>query len=190
VDDDEVLWRLELARGRPLTEGEREMVVQALATRHEMDGADGMPLTVVEIGFLSTDDLFDRILERVFTVVDGDPAALRRYDPRLSAWYLLRLFEGDVMNGGLHQFFCNNEDEEVWALIVEAYRYLGLAEVAAALEERILPVAREERPLRATARGFGDTYERSRLPALDDLIDEHLDVLERLVRGNPDVFAI
>jgi hypothetical protein len=156
-------WR---KRGVPAL-GDQDLPVKAGAMRAELDRVNAIPLTVEEIEWLPSEDLFDRVLGRVFTVVDGDPAALRRCDPRLRAWYLLRLFEGDVMNGGLHQFFCNNEDEEGWALVVEAYRYLGLAEMAGALDEVILPIAREERPLRAAVANSptsGDTYDRSRSP--------------------------
>jgi hypothetical protein len=60
-------------------------------------------------------------------------------------------------------------------------------------EDRVLPVARSEQPLRASIGGtldFRRSCRQTALRELDGLIEVHDDVHNQVVRGHPEAFAI
>jgi hypothetical protein len=192
-EEREQLRRLAEMRAHALANPNLEMRAQFEAMLAAQRDRDSKPVTVDEIAALPDEVLSDRLAGRLFTVVSADRSDLMSRPPLIRSWYTTKHFENEVMNGGLHQFFMNTDDEWYWMLVVDGYRSLGLPEVAELIETRILPVARDERPLRASLTNIvkvSKSYAQSCLPALDDLIGEHDERRQQVARENPQLFAI
>jgi hypothetical protein len=104
------------------------------------------------------------------------------------------MFDWEVGNGGLRQYFLNFEDRPWFLpLVLDGYTALGLDDQRRVIEERIVPVAcsTEERRIRSQDRiDFGrHPLKKSRLDELNDLIGEHDGVRVALIRANPGLFA-
>jgi hypothetical protein len=196
MEDDEVRFReLMERRARLLAELDPAVIERWRAERPEEERRDSVPLTVEEIRLLSDDDIHDRLVGRLFTVVPHDVAGLKRQHPLVRAWYTTKHFEGEVMNGGLHQFFCNTDEagEPYWELVLEGYDTLELHDVRIVIEDQVLPVARSEQALRASIAGtldFSRSYGLTALRQLDGLIEVQDDVRNQVVRAHPEAFAI
>jgi hypothetical protein len=62
------------------------------------------------------------------------------------------MFEWEVMNGGLHEYFFNNPDPDLLAVVLDGYEVLGLQDQAVAIREVIAPLAEREAAWRESLR--------------------------------------
>jgi hypothetical protein len=153
-------------------------------------------LTVQDIASLPDAELDDWLWTRLCRVIgDGSAASIAALPQPQQAYFATRLFEWEVMNGGLHQYFFNNPEPELLALVLDGYRLLGLDDQATVVREVIAPLADREAGWRdllrdATIETFMASYVESPLPAFDDRIEAHDADRIRLVRSQPDAFAI
>jgi len=153
------------------------------------------PLTAAEIESLVDDDLDDRVWLRLSSFVDyHDPAQIAAEDPDVAAYLATRVFEWEVGNGGLHQYFFNFPDPDHLAVVLEGYTHLGLAETRRVVEDVVAPLAQAEAAWRESLRDgsiatFFESYPASSLPAYDHRIGEHDADRVRLVRSVPEKFA-
>ena len=123
-----------------------------------------------------------------------EPTSVRDEDPDVAAYLSTRIFEWEVGNGGLHQYFFNFSDPDHLGLVLDGYSRLGLEDVRRVVEEVVAPVASAEAQWRQSLRDgtidtFFGSYVESRLPEYDDRIDCHDVERLRLVRARPDKFA-
>jgi hypothetical protein len=160
-------------------------------------------LTIEDIASLPDDDLDGWLWTRLCGVVDADPtssdlalaSAVGALTEPQQAYFATRLFEGEVMNGGLHQYFFNNPEPELLGLVLDGYRILGLDDQAAVIREVVGPLADREASWRESLRDgrietFMGSYPVSALPEFDDRIEEHDTDRLNFVRSRPDAFAI
>lgn len=151
-------------------------------------------LTETDIASLDDIELDDRVWARLSSRVDpGDPDALMALPPGVRAYLATRLFEWEVGNGGLHQYFFNYPSPDLLALVLDGYSCLGLHDARRVVEE-LVPVAETEGAWRESLRdgtieGFFGSYPESRLPSYDDRIGYHDDVRVRYVRAHPELFT-
>lgn len=163
--------------------------------RLDLASAAEEPLTVAEIEALPPDRLDDRVWMRWYHLVNpGDPNALRQTDPDVAAYLSTRLFEWEVMNGGLHQYFFNYPDPDVLKLVLAGFDRLGLEETRAAIEQVVAPIAACEAEWRESLRDgrietFFDSYEDTALDGLDGIVEDHDHIRVALVRAHPEKFA-
>lgn len=110
------------------------------------------------------------------------------------AYYATRMFEWEVMNGGLHQYFFNNPDPELLELVLDGYRVLGLDDQAIVVREVVAPLAAQEAAWTSARDGTIETfmaaYVESALPEFDHRIEAHDADRLRFVRAEPQSFAI
>jgi hypothetical protein len=105
----------------------------------------------------------------------GDPEALMALPPGVRAYLATRLFEWEVGNGGLHQYFFNYPSPDLLTLVLDGYSYLRLPDARRVVEELVAPVAEAEHAWRnslrdGTIEGFFASYPESCLPSYDDRI--------------------
>lgn len=153
-------------------------------------------MTAEDISSLPDDELDDWLSIRMSLVV-GEPsaAAVAALPEAQRAYYATRMFEWEVMNGGLHQYFFNNSDPDLLDLVVEGYRLLDLEGQATVVREVVAPLATREAEWReslrdGTVQSFMDAYVESALPDLDDRIEAHDADRLAFVRNHAQVFAI
>jgi Domain of unknown function (DUF4375) len=153
-------------------------------------------LTVEDIASLPDAELDDWLWMRLCGVVDADSVASVGALPEPQrAYYATRLFEWEVMNGGLHQYFFNHPEPELLDLVLDGYRLLDLDDQATVVREVVAPLAEREAELRDSLRDgtietFMASYVESALPDFDDRIEAHDAKRIRFVRSQPDAFAI
>jgi hypothetical protein len=153
------------------------------------------PTTVDELVSLPPARLDDRVWLRLSRLVDyRNPAALRSDSSDVAAYLSTRLFEWEVMNGGLHQYFFNFPDPDLLSVILDGYTHLGLHDARTTLEHAIAPIAAKEAEWRESLRDgrietFFDSYGSSELEALDLRIEVFDHVRVALIRTRPDSFA-
>jgi Domain of unknown function (DUF4375) len=152
-------------------------------------------LTVEHIVSLSDAELDDWLWTRLCRVVDGSAASIAALPEPQQAYYSTRLFEWEVMNGGLHQYFFNHPKPELLDLVLDGYRLLRLDAQAAEVREVVAPLAEREASWRESLRDgtigtFMESYAASALPQFDDRIEKHDADRLRFVRGQPGDFAI
>jgi hypothetical protein len=152
-------------------------------------------LTEADIASLDDTDLDDRVWSRLVAHLDpDDPEALMAQPAGVRAYVTTRLFEWEVGNGGLHQYFFNHPDPDLLALVLDGYTHLGLPNARRIVEELVAPVAEAEHAWRESLRDgtietFFGSYPESRLPGYDDRIVMHDDVRVRYVRAHPELFT-
>jgi hypothetical protein len=116
-------------------------------------------------------------------------------DP-IGAFVATGWFEPDAMNGGFAQFVANQGQaaEEALVLVAQGYETMGLPEMAS-LARRALEIATSEQSLR---RQLGDRdsvdefvsfVEASRLPSLDDNLEETTATRAAWIRQHAEAFA-
>jgi Domain of unknown function (DUF4375) len=154
-------------------------------------------LTVQDIASLPDDELDDWLWTRLCRVVGaGSAASIGALPQPQRAYFATRLFEWEVMNGGLHQYFFNHPDPGLLDLVLDGYRLLGLDDQATVVREVVAPLAEREAGWRDSLRDgttietFMASYVESALPELDDRIEAHDAERVRFVRSQPDAFAI
>ena len=153
------------------------------------------PLTVEEISSLDGDQLDDRVWMRTAHVVDiSDLAVLAKQHPLVRAYITTRMFEWEIGNGGLHQWFFNHQRPEELALVLEGYDTLGRTEVRVLLEELVAPIAADEDEWRESLRNgrletFFDSYPETDLAQLDEQVGWHDEERFAILRANPELFA-
>jgi Domain of unknown function (DUF4375) len=153
-------------------------------------------VTVQDIASLPDAELDDWLWTRLCRVVgDGSAASISALRQPQQAYFATRLFEWEVGNGGLHQYFFNNPEPELLDLVLDGYRVLGLDDQAAVVREVIAPLAEREAGWRDSLRNgtietFMASYVDSALPEFDERIEEHDAERIRFVRSQPDAFAI
>jgi len=153
-------------------------------------------LTPQLIADLDDTSLDDHLWLRLLDVYQPlDPDALMRAPDGVRAYICTRLFEWEVGNGGLHQYFFNQPDPRLLKLILDGYSFLGLDDARRIVEEVVAPVAAEEAAWRESLRDgtietFFASYVESKLPEYDVRIVEHDEDRIRYVRANPELFSI
>lgn len=160
-------------------------------------------LALEDIASLPDDDLDGWLWTRLCSVVDEDPtssdlglaSAVSALPEPQRAYFATRLFEWEVMNGGLHQYFFNHPEPELLGLVLDGYRLLGLDDRAAVIRDVVAPLAEREASWRESLRDgtietFMGSYAVSALPEFDDRITEHDADRIHFVRSQPDAFAI
>lgn len=153
------------------------------------------PVTAGMIAELPDSKLDDHIWLRLTSRVSMD----RRDDmealhPAVRAYLVTRMFDWEVGNGGLRQYFLNFTDRPWFLpLVLDGYTILGLDDQRRVIEDRIMPVAysAKEASILTQDRAdfFGPGRQKSQLDELNDLIDQHDDVRVALIRSNPELFA-
>ncbi len=86
--------------------------------------------------------------------------------PGVRAYLATRLFEWEVGNGGLHQYFFNYPSPDLLTLVLDGYSYLRLPDARRVVEELVAPVAEAEHAWRnslrdGTIEGFFASYPES-----------------------------
>lgn len=161
------------------------------ATRHMSE----TPVTAAMIAGLPDSELDDhvwlRLCSRVRTDSRGDIEALH---PLVRAYLVTRMFDWEVGNGGLRQYFLNFGDRPWFLpLVLDGYTALGLDDQRGVIEERIIPVAWSAEGRRIRSQHRIDLGRRplakSRLDELSGLVGEHDAVRVALIRANPGLFA-
>ena len=153
------------------------------------------PLSTDEIAQLPDEELDTRVWLRLTHFVDcHNPGSLRAEDRDVAAYLATRVFEWEVGNGGLHQYFFNFPDPDHVGVVLDGYSRLGLDEARRTVEEVIAPIASEEARWREALRDgsietFFESYVESRLPEYDDRIGFHDTERLSLVRAKPSTFA-
>lgn len=127
-------------------------------------------------------------------VCHGTDEDLVSMSDAVRAFYATRLFEWEVGNGGLHQFFFNHPSPETIGAVIEGYQFLGAPDAAAVVTGLIAPIADREREWRASLRDgsietFMDSYSESLLPDVDGQVKLHDVERIALVRSDPSLFA-
>jgi Domain of unknown function (DUF4375) len=140
-------------------------------------------------------ELDDWLWTRLCDVVDASAASIGSLPETQRAYFATRLFEWEVMNGGLHQYFFNHPEPELLDLVLDGYRLLGLEHQATVVRELVAPLAKREASWRDSLRDgtietFMESYVESALPEFDDRIEEHDAERLRFVRSRPYAFAI
>jgi hypothetical protein len=153
------------------------------------------PVTAEMIVGFPDSKLDDHVWLRLNSRVDMDSRdVIEALHPLVLAYLATRMFDWEVGNGGLRQYFLNFEGRP-WFLpfVLDGYTTLGLDDQRRVIEERIIPVASsgKERRIRSRdRRDFGRRpLRRSQLDELNDLIGEHDEVRVALIRENPELFV-
>ena len=163
--------------------------------RWEPSAGRDAALTVDELASLPPSRLDDRVWTRLVQLVDVDsPTALRSEDPDIAAYLSTRLFEWQVMNGGLHQYFFNYPDPDQLDVVLDGYDRLGLHEVRATIEATVAPIANREAEWRESLRDgrietFFGSYGTTELDALDEHVQMFDHVRIERIRAHPERFA-
>lgn len=153
------------------------------------------PVTAEMIAELTDARLDDHVYRRILGRVDtSSRAEVESLPPLVRTYLTTRIFEWEVVDGGLRQYFLNYEHRPWFMdLVLEGYTTLGLGDQRRVIEERIIPVAfsAQEQQIRAQDREdlFASPLAESQLDRLNDLVGLHDDVRVALIRGNPEVFA-
>jgi hypothetical protein len=153
-------------------------------------------LTVQDIASLPDDELDRWLWTRLCRVVgEASAASIGALPQPQRAYFATRLFEWEVMNGGLHLYFFNNPDPGLLDLVLDGFRFLGLDDQATVVREVVAPLAEREAGWRDSLRDgtietFMASYVESALPEFDDRIEAHDAERIRFVRSQPDAFAI
>jgi hypothetical protein len=144
---------------------------------------------------MSDDDLDDHVWLALSRQTDlTERSAVEALEPLVQAWLVTRVFEWQVGNGGLYQYFLNFEDRPWFLnLVLHGYDLLGLADQRRVLEETITPLAfsNTETRLREQARSdpLTEMADVSELESLDELVQDNTEVRLRVVRANPGLFV-
>jgi hypothetical protein len=153
-------------------------------------------LTVQDIATHPDDELDSWLWTRLCRVVgEASAASIGALPQPQRAYFATRLFEWEVMNGGLNQYFFNNPDPGLLDLVLDGFRFLGLDDQATVVREVVAPLAEREAGWRDSLRDgtietFMASYAESALPEFDDRIEAHDAERIRFVRSQPDAFAI
>jgi hypothetical protein len=153
------------------------------------------PVTAAMIAELPDSKLDDHVWLRLHSRVGtGSRDDIDALHPLVRAYLVTRMFDWEVGNGGLRQYFLNFEDRPWFLpLVLDGYTTLGLDDQRRVVEERIVPVAysAEERRIRSRDRvDFSRRpLKKSQLDELNDLIGEHDEVRVALIRANPELFV-
>ena len=159
----------------------------------EIERKRDMPLESSEIGGLSDSDLDDRVWLR-WAIDVADVPTLRGYDPAVRAYLATRLFEWEIGNGGLHQYFFNYPSPDLLSVVLEGYAFFGLDEVRDLVETSVQPIAAREQEWRESLRDgtietFFDSYPETDFNDLDEQVGFHDEVRVAYIRANPELFA-
>lgn len=153
------------------------------------------PVTAAMIAGLPDSKLDDHVWLRLHSRVDmGSRDDIEALHPLVRSYLVTRMFDWEVGNGGLRQYFLNFEDRP-WFLpfVLDGYTTLGLDDQRRIIDERIVPVAcsAKERRIRSRDRVdfFSGRRKKSQLDELNDLIGKHDYVRVALIRANPELFV-
>lgn len=153
------------------------------------------PVTAEMIAELPDSELDDHVWLRLTGRAGTDSRdGIEALHPLVRAYLVTRMFDWEVGNGGLRQYFLNFEDRPWFLpLVLDGYTILGLDDQRRVIEERIVPVAysAKERRIRSRDRVdfFGPRRKKSQLDELSNLIGEHDNMRVALIRANPGIFA-
>ena len=135
-------------------------------------------VTLENIGKLSDDDLEGAITAQVLGKVNYNAPTEKEKIAGMSDGekivYLTTTLEGEVYNGGFHQYFCNTNGE-LAVDTVEAYTKIG-AKKHAELMAKAIELAAKEEGLRESIKtskdqlkAFVSSYKETKLEKLDDI---------------------
>ena len=153
------------------------------------------PTTVDELMSLPPTELDDRVWLRLTDEVEfTTPERLRAESDDVRSYLATRLFEWEIGNGGLHQYFFNHPDPELLQVVLDGYSHLGLHHVRELVEEAVAPIAAREAEWRESLRDgrietFLDSYDGTGLEAYDHQIGFHDHVRVAMVRDRPENFS-
>ncbi|HEX7277278.1 MAG TPA: DUF4375 domain-containing protein [Acidimicrobiales bacterium] len=153
------------------------------------------PLTRQLIAELPDGQLDDWVWARSISYAfPADHVALVTLPEGVRAYIATRLFEWEVGNGGLHQYFFNHPSSDLLSLVIDGYAFLGLEAARRIVAEDVAPIAEREKEWRESLRDgsddtFANAYADTELTALDERIEFHDAERLRYVRGHPDLFA-
>jgi hypothetical protein len=153
------------------------------------------PLTPELVAELPDERLDDWVWARCATFADPcDYETLAPLQEGVRAYVVTRLFEWEVGNGGLHQYFFNHPSTDLLGLVLDGYAYLGLETARRIVEEDVAPIAEREREWRESLRDssietFANSYADTELTQFDERIELHDAERIRYVRANPTLFA-
>ncbi len=83
----------------------------------------GTPLTWREFESLADRDLDDRVCLRLSSLINYfDPSQIVAEDPDVAAYLATRVFEWEVGNGGLHQYFYNFPEPDHLSAVLSGYQ--------------------------------------------------------------------
>jgi hypothetical protein len=114
--------------------------------------------------------------------------------PGVRAYVATRLFEWEVGNGGLHQYFLNHPSADLFGLVLDGYAHLGLESARRIVAEEVAPIAEREREGRESLRDssdetFAKSYSDTELTQLDEQIELHDAERIQYVRAHPTLFV-
>jgi hypothetical protein len=153
------------------------------------------PVTAAMIVELPDSEVDDHVWTRLCSRVNmGSRDDIEALHPLVRAYLVTRMFDWEVGNGGLRQYFLNFEDRPWFLpLVLDGYTTLGLDDQRRVIEERIVAVAYSAKEKRIRRRDrvdfFGPRRKTSQLDELNDLIGEHDDMRVALIRANPQPFV-
>ncbi len=149
---------------------------------------------VASLDDVSLDEvLWHRVCE---IAASGSVADLDAMPPAIRAFFATRLFEWEVGNGGLRQFFLNHPEPAMWKAVAAGYELFGDDRGASLVSEILTPLATRDAEWRESLRDdrietFFESYLETRLAEYDDRAVGRHDVGRlRYVRAHPDLFSI
>jgi hypothetical protein len=167
-----------------------------------LPGSTAPSLTKDNNSKLSDDDLESAVTGLVLGKIGTDYSNLRQkfdsWSPGLQMVYATTDLEGEVYNGGFHQYFYNSEGEFMHDAL-QAYKLIGATEHAKLVAKAII-LADKEKLLRAEVRQkgdlkfFADSYKQTKLGDLDDVfygLDKTEDpraLRAKYIRAHPEEF--
>ncbi len=135
---------------------------------------------------ISDEDLVEETVDHLTKArFKDDPSNhLAEMTPGLRHIYLTWLLDAEVKNGGLHQFFWNNE-HTLAAEAAESFRALGAQEVADLVKRAIVTFSKafpqwQKLRRKGTLKAFAESRECTALDKLDDRYYERAQTLESL----------
>jgi Domain of unknown function (DUF4375) len=145
----------------------------------------------------STDDLAaldDHVLNdwawmNNFPWIDDLPAL----EPGVRSYLAVALFEHEVQNGGLHQYFFNHPSPDMFEAVLEGYEFFGLREERQVIAQHVRPLSEHEREWRESLAGgsieqFMQSYAATQLSEYNRLVPDSDQVRAAYVRANLSLF--
>jgi hypothetical protein len=166
-------------------------------TARESEAFATEALTVGDIRtFVSDDQLVSRVFLRLLgTIGMIEPPGAGQPDP-VRAFFATTCFENDAMNGGFTQYVVNQGElaEDALLIVADGYRIIGVPSMAD-LALRAMSIGADERAIRHELgpcheiHEFTMYVERSKLPTLDDSLEDTEALRAAFVRKNATAFA-
>jgi Domain of unknown function (DUF4375) len=147
------------------------------------------PQSPEELAALDDDNLNEWAWMNNFPRLD-DLSAL---SPGVRSFLAVALFEFEVRNGGLHQYFFNHPSPDMLEAVLEAYEFFGLQDERRVIADHVAPLAAREHEWRVSLAGgsieeFMQSYAATHLTDHDHLVPDSSEVRAAYVRANLRLF--